>query len=301
MQKYLTSQMVRAFAMVNFLLWPIVAWGEKGEEAGLFSASQLHAESAYRLELPASSTSLAAYESSSALSLSITEETVSSGMGGEPDWDGIKKDTAYFLGYQFTIIGALWIAPESISGWSDQTKADFSFQQYKDKVRKVVWDKDQWWINYVLHPYWGGVYYVRAQERGFGPKGSFFYAATLSSLYEFGAEAFFENPSIQDLIVTPVAGYFVGKYFMDVRAGIEKKPISERSGTDTFILVMTDPMGAMNRKVESWFGNKSEVTLRPMIGPQFQTPLVSDARLDSATQTNYIGTTTFGMKMALRW
>ena len=300
MSKCLTANLLGVVA--GFLLAPVVAWGEVGESPSLPAPiSQFDFEQAYKLDLLASSTGVSGGGSSSGLTLSLTEASLPAEASEGPDLDGLKKDTAYFLIYQFSIIGALWVAPESISGWSDETKDDFSFQQYKDKVSKVVWDKDDWWINYILHPYWGGVYYVRAQERGFGPKGSFLYAVTLSSLYEFGAEAFFENPSIQDLIVTPVAGYFVGKYFMDVRAGIEKKPLSERSGTDTFIMVMTDPMGAMNRKVESWFGKESEVTLRPMIGPQFETQMVSDARFDRATQTNYIGTTTFGMKMALRW
>jgi len=289
------------WVMVGFLLLPVVAWGEVGDESSLPLLSRPDAAQRYNLDLLASKGGVSSYSIASALSLSQAEAPSSLALNSTPDWGGIRKDTAYFLGYQFSIIGALWIAPESISGWSDETKDDFSFQQYKDKVRKVVWDKDQLWINYILHPYWGGVYYVRAQERGFGPMGSFFYAVTLSSLYEFGAEAFFENPSIQDLITTPVAGYFVGKYFMEVRAGIERQPVGERSGTDKFILVMTDPMGAMNRKVESWFGKESEVTLRPMIGPQFQTPVVSDTRFDRATQTNYIGTATFGVKMALRW
>ncbi|VAW85600.1 hypothetical protein MNBD_GAMMA16-21 [hydrothermal vent metagenome] len=286
--------------MLGFALLPAVAWGA-GEDTRLLPLSQPYFESAYRLDLLTSSASIAAYENSSGLSLSITAEPVSPGMRDEPDWDGLKKDTAYFLGYQLSIIGMLWVAPESISGWTDETKNDFSVQQYKDNVSQVVWDKDDWWLNYVLHPYWGGVYYVRAQERGFGPMGSFLYGVTLSSLYEFGIEAFFEEPSIQDIIVTPVAGYFVGKYFMGVRANIEKKSISERSGTDKFILVVTDPMGAMNRKVESWFGKTSEVMLRPMIGPQFQTSVVSDVRFDRAMQTNYIGTAIFGIKMTLRW
>jgi len=126
--------------------------------------------------------------------------------------------------------------------------------------------------------------------------GSFLYSASLSAIYEFGAEAFFEELSIQDLIVTPVAGYFVG-----VRANIKKKSTGQLSGTDKFILVMIDPMGALNNKVEGWFGKSTQVSLRPMLGPQFRAPVVSETQFEEVNQLNYMGTSSFGMKMTLRW
>ena len=301
MWKYLAVQSARAMVMAGLLLLPVVAWGEAGEESSLPPLSLPHSEPAYNFDLLASGAGVTAYEDLSGLSLSLTEESLLLDVSSSPDWDGLKKDTAYFMGYQFAIIGVLWIAPVSISGWTDETKEDFSIQQYKDNVSQIVWDKDDWWINYILHPYWGGVYYVRAQERGFGPVGSFWYSAMLSAIYEFGAEALFEEPSIQDLITTPGAGYFVGKYFMEVRADIQKKPAGELSTTDKFILVMTDPMGAMNNKIDGWFGKNTQASLRPMLGPQFRAPVVSETRYEETRQLSYIGTSDFGMKMTLRW
>jgi hypothetical protein len=289
------------WVMVGFLLLPVVAWGEVGGESSLSLLSRPDAEQSYNLDLLASKGGVSSYSIASALSLSQAEAPSSLALNSTPDWDGIRKDTAHFMGYQLAIIGVLWVAPTSISGWTDETKEDFSFQQYKDNVRQIVWDKDDWWINYVLHPYWGGAYYVRAQRRGFGPVGSFWYAAALSSIYEFGAEAFFEEPSIQDLIVTPVAGYFVGKYFMEVRANIEKTPAGQRSRTDKFILVMTDPMGALNEKVDKLFGRTTHATLRPMFGPQFRAPTINEPRYNEPNQLLYTGTSDFGVKMALRW
>ena len=43
------------------------------------------------------------------------------------------------------------------------------------------------------HPYWGATYYIRARERGFGKLASFGYSLVLSTLYEYGPEAFFEE------------------------------------------------------------------------------------------------------------
>jgi hypothetical protein len=39
-----------------------------------------------------------------------------------PDWRGIRRDTFYFEGLQLIIIGALYVGPESISGWSNIDK-----------------------------------------------------------------------------------------------------------------------------------------------------------------------------------
>jgi len=299
MRKCFAARMIRAIALVNFLLLPIAAWGEMGDDSSLPPLQWLNFERIDNFNLMASGGGVSAYGNS--LDLSLSESSASLNLSSGPDWDGIKKDTAYFLGYQLSIIGVLYVMPASISGWTDETKDDFSIQQYKDNVSRIVWDKDDWWLNYVLHPYWGGVYYVRAQDRGFGPVGSFWYSVTLSSLYEFGAEAFFEEPSIQDLIVTPVAGYFVGKYFMDVRANIYQNSAGTLSASDKFILVMTDPMGAMNEMVEGWFGKSSEVSLRPMIGPQFRAPVASENAYYQSGQRLYTGRSNFGVKMTMRW
>ncbi len=297
----------RVIALAGFLLMPVVSWGDVGgtsEEGSVaLPLSWPNIEKNHSLDMLASGVSVTMYENSPALSLSLTEASMSSGVSTrDPDWDGLRSDTARFLGYQLTIIGVLYVMPASISGWTDETKDDFSIQQYKDNVRRVVWDKDDWWINYVLHPYWGGTYYVRAQERGFGPVGSFWYSVALSSLYEFGAEAFFEEPSIQDLIVTPATGYFVGKYFMEVRANIlKKKKSGSLSGRDKFVMVMTDPIGAMNAKVDSWFGRETHASLQLMLGPQFRAPVANETRFEQSRQMNYIGTSDFGVKMSLRW
>lgn len=299
MRQYLTTQVFRV--LFGFLLLPIIAWGKVVEEVSLFSLSQLNTASVYHFDLLASGAGVTAYEHSEELALSSIETSLSLDIPSMTDWDGLTKDTAYFLGYQFSIIGVLYVMPSRISGWTKETKKNFSMQQYTDNVSQIVWDKDDWWLNYVLHPYWGGSYYVRAQQRGFGPVGSFLYAATLSSMYEFGAEAFFEKPSVQDLIVTPGAGYFVGKYFMTVRSHIKKKSAVQLSGTDKFILVMTDPIGAMNEKIESWFSRKVTVSLWPMLGPQFRRPIVNEPRFEEANKWNYMGTSDIGMKMTMWW
>jgi hypothetical protein len=175
----------------------------------------------------------------------------------QPDWRGVRRDIAYFLGYQFVAIGALYLAPESISGWSREQKEDYSLSKWRDNVSRPVWDEDVWWLNYVTHPYWGGAYYIQARERGLNRVQSFWYSALISTLYEYGAEALAEPVSAQDLVVTPVAGFLVGEYlFAPLRQRIRAKP-GELDWSDKATLFITDPLGVINAETDRLLGVKT--------------------------------------------
>jgi hypothetical protein len=178
-----------------------------------------------------------------------------------PDWVGMGRDTALLVGYQAVAIGALYAMPSSVTGWS---KKDGDVDAWWDNIRNPSWDKDGPFMNYLAHPYWGAAYYIRARERGFNRPASFAVSVALSTLYEFGAEAFFEPPSYQDLIVTPVVGTLLGVFvFEPIRDRIRLKP--ELEWYDHVGLVLTDPLGAVNRIFEGLFGIKSDIRvhLRP--------------------------------------
>lgn len=181
------------------------------------------------------------------------------------DWPGIAKDTALFLGYQVAFGAVLYLLPESATGLDKSTV----FETWEFNVRNPHWDRDPWFVNYVSHPYWGAAYYVRARERGFGEIGSFVYSVLLSTLFEYSIESFFEPPSYQDLIVTPVAGALIGAFiFEPVRARIKAKP--ELMWHDHLIMVATDPLGALNGVFDWLFGIKSDIRLqfRPLARAQ---------------------------------
>ncbi len=181
------------------------------------------------------------------------------------DKQGLKRDTWYFLGYQWVTIGILYAAPESVSGWTDEQKEDYDLSQWWDNVRNPQMDSDDFFINYVLHPYWGAAYFVRARERGYDSIEAFWYSAMLSAMYEFGAEALFEEPSIQDLIVTPVFGSMLGRYFWNVRADIRDREIElgYRTTRDKWLWVLTDPLGSLNRQVDRLTGRDTHLQIRP--------------------------------------
>ena len=181
------------------------------------------------------------------------------------DREGLRRDTWYFLGYQWIIIGILYVAPESVSGWSDEQKEGYDMSFWWENVTNPQIDSDDFYLNYILHPYWGAAYYVRARERGYSDTQAFWYSAMLSSMYEFGAEALFEEVSIQDVFVTPIFGSLLGKYFMDVRDDIRDRDAERgyRSTGDKWIWVLTDPLGAMNNGVDRVIGRKDALQIRP--------------------------------------
>jgi hypothetical protein len=157
--------------------------------------------------------------------------------------------------------------PESVSGWSDEQKEEYSLAIWWDNVTHPTWDEDDFFINYVTHPYWGAAYYVRARERGYDNRQAFWYSVLLSTTYEFGAEALFEQPSIQDLIVTPVIGSWVGGYFMRVRNDIREQSGMRgyRTTKEKWLWVLTDPMGSLNAQFDKWFGWESQFQARPYL------------------------------------
>jgi uncharacterized protein DUF3943 len=177
---------------------------------------------------------------------------------------GLKRDTQYFLAYQIAVIAVLYVMPEDFSGWSDDQKSQRRVQIWWDNVTHPEWDEDDLFINYALHPYWGATYFVRAKERGYSNREALYYSALLSTLYEFGVEAIFENPSIQDFFVTPFAGYYLGKYFLKVRQDIRHKV--QKTGRitvrDKLVLALTDPLGSMNRYVDRKLGKDAQLNLQ---------------------------------------
>jgi hypothetical protein len=193
-----------------------------------------------------------------ALALEPTPEVVPG-----PDWVGLARDTGLLVGYQLVSLGVIMLLPDDVSNWSDKTAGEIG-SAWLENVKAPRFDDDALWINYVMHPYFGAVYYMRARERGFDPFPSFLYSALASTIYEFGVEAFFERPSIQDMIVTPVAGAVVGAFvFEPIRRRIAAKPTLE--WYDHVGLFLTDPLGALNTAVERLFGIKSEFRIAPSL------------------------------------
>lgn len=219
------------------------------------------------------------------------------------DWSGIGRDTAYFVGYQFLIIGLLYVLPESVNGWSQEQKEDYSLERWKENVGNPQWDHDKWYVNYLFHPYWGATYYIRARERGFDKLESFVYSTVLSVMYEFGVEALFEQPSYQDLIITSTVGTLLGMYvFEPVRERIKAKG-EEQKWYDRMALILSDPLGAVSGLTDKVLGVKSTAKFtHPSSNKQRCRPNHGDTvGLDRTANSASCRTSFTGLELTFQW
>ncbi|MCL9783747.1 DUF3943 domain-containing protein, partial [Vibrio sp. S4M6] len=136
----------------------------------------------------------------------------------EPDWEYLKSQTYTTLGLSVVTVGLMTLLPSSITKW-DEDSRDVSQlgTKWKDNVSSgPTWDRDEHYLNYIMHPYFGGVYYTAARHAGYNEFQSFLYSAFLSTFFwEYGVEAFAEVPSWQDLFVTPFFGAVAGEYMFE--------------------------------------------------------------------------------------
>jgi Domain of unknown function (DUF3943) len=176
------------------------------------------------------------------------------------DWRGLGRDTAFFVGYEAVAAGISSLLPERVTQWTPEQRR-ISLQHWWANVRDPQWDTDHWYVNYLGHPYFGAIAYIRARERRFGALGGFGYAALLSGFYEYGIEALFERPSYQDLLVTPVGGLLLGALLFDpIREHIRRK--AALHWYDHVTLALTDPLGVSNRLMERLWGIQTDIRVQ---------------------------------------
>jgi hypothetical protein len=124
--------------------------------------------------------------------------------------------TTLSTAYNLTIGATLLVLPEHISMWdkSERFKWEAIKQQYKSSfTTPPVVDQDMWYINYVGHPYQGAYYYNNVRSQGATVLESSLFTTAQALLWEYVWEGGVEPPSIQDLIVTPIAGIILGELF----------------------------------------------------------------------------------------
>ena len=117
------------------------------------------------------------------------------------------------LSMQAITYSLLFATPESISKW-DRSVLDHYGSNMKEAFTKPpVVDGDHCYINYLGHPFQGSYYYNAYRAQG----APFWQCALLSighsACWEYLIESGIERPSVQDRIVTPVVGSFMGEFF----------------------------------------------------------------------------------------
>ncbi|KHD26875.1 ubiquitin--protein ligase [Vibrio caribbeanicus] len=181
----------------------------------------------------------------------------------EKDWDYLKGQTYTILGLSVATVGLMTLLPESITKWDAEDRNLSGLgSKWKDNVTDgPVWDRDEHFLNYIMHPYFGGVYYTAARHAGFNEFESFLYSATMSAFFwEYGVEAFAEVPSWQDLFITPFFGAVVGELMFEAEQDIVASG-GEVWGSETMggvTLFFLNPVGHIHGWVSDAWGGSAE-------------------------------------------
>ncbi|WP_235853105.1 MULTISPECIES: DUF3943 domain-containing protein [Helicobacter] len=125
------------------------------------------------------------------------------------------------LGVSFVLgIVGLYLMPESVTHWSKEKFGWLSW--WHNVLLGPQFDGDLFIFNWVLHPYFGAIYYMQARVAGYCKRVCVFFTFMVSTFFwEYGLEAFVEIPSWQDLICTPTMGPLVGELFFGWTCGLQ--------------------------------------------------------------------------------
>lgn len=158
------------------------------------------------------------------------EESVSEGSSpaedsssGESTSDGKKGRTKFRLRNEYDEEKARkvnWLtgllspfAPPLVIGTYNRfvLRSDWALVGWEDvnHYRKMKFDRDWYWTNFVLHPYQGSLAYMGARNSNFNALGSFAMSVVSSAIWE----NFFEKnaPSTNDMVYTTVGAFALGE------------------------------------------------------------------------------------------
>jgi hypothetical protein len=111
------------------------------------------------------------------------------------------------------VIGMLGLVamPKEVTKWEDDWVESISRNRKRTFTQPPVMDEDDFWLNYIAHPVVGSWYYnsVRSQNAKWWE--SFLWSLAQSTFWEYVIEGMAEQPSIQDLWITPVLGAALGE------------------------------------------------------------------------------------------
>ncbi|MCF8461763.1 MAG: DUF3943 domain-containing protein [Flavobacteriales bacterium] len=160
------------------------------------------------------------------------------GTFGRKMWRG----TLPVLGMEAIGYGILAALPTEISQWE---RVDNRYtQNWKNTFTKPpVFDHDTWYMNYIAHPYQGMLFYnaVRSQNAKIWQSSLFCLGHVL--VFEYVIEGGAEQPSIQDLIVTPIAGILLGEGIHRATMAMAKNGFK---WYETTAIIILNPMFAIN-------------------------------------------------------
>lgn len=126
-------------------------------------------------------------------------------------WKKIGRAELFIGGVELLGMTVLICLPKEVTKWSHDWAQDAWRNMKRSFSTLPVWDKDDWQLNYIGHPIAGSYYYNALRSQNASRIHSFLFATAQSFIWEYFIEGMAEKPSVQDLIVTPIAGYVLGE------------------------------------------------------------------------------------------
>lgn len=160
------------------------------------------------------------------------------------------RGSLFVFGLEFCSSSILFIVPESFSKWD---KSKLSLEECLNNFKRAyseppVIDKDIWLINYVGHPYQGAYFYNAVRSQRASVLQSSLFCLGHSMLWEYFSEAFYEQPSIQDLIVTPITGVIFGELAHRATLNMSKNGFTLG---EKVLTILINPMYVLNNGFKS--------------------------------------------------
>ena len=139
-------------------------------------------------------------------------------------------------------VATLSLLPKDTTSWNKP-----EFKGLKSNFTKgPSFDFDNFYFNYIAHPYDGSEFYLVARNRKLTWWQSLLYAAAVSTTFEFLIESAYEGASWQDLWITPVTGAVIGELRWQAKKALEDPQTGKPVGTVNKILhVVVDPVDAV--------------------------------------------------------
>ncbi len=137
-------------------------------------------------------------------------------------------------------------------------KEQGSWSNYRNNFAKIVFDQDQPFWNWLVHPLAGSQLFLFYRANGYRKENSLAMAFISSALFELTVEIYSEPASIQDLYQTPVLGSLIG-------LGIENLSLYLLNNSNN---IFAHILGhAINPSTLFWFYD-GKIIVTPQINPQ---------------------------------
>jgi hypothetical protein len=158
-------------------------------------------------------------------------------------WRKVGRGSLLIGGAELVGMGILMLLPKEITKWQDDWVQDAGRNMKRAFTTAPVMDKDDWQMNYLGHPIAGALYYNTIRSQNASWFHSFLFSTAQSFIWEYIIEGVAEQPSIQDIFITPIAGSLLGEACHKATMGMRKNGFNFVEKVATLVL---NPMFVIN-------------------------------------------------------